>query len=336
MTHNRDSKLIGKRLAGEMTPEELKEFDHLIAGDDSFRREYELLKRYWKEKEEPYAGADKLLSAIKKRATIDETEATNSAIPKKGRSLWILRVAAVVTLFSVATIAYILLSQRIQPQDIAWKLLRTPAKLTSSVTLPDGTRIMLNSETVLKYQANFTAKNREIWLTGEAFFHVAADTARPFIVHTEKFDITVLGTSFNVKTYPNDPVEETTLIEGSIALTLKSSGDTRLTLKPGDKLLLNDKGYQLGSQTSYGNENGTIMETAWMNHKLIFKDQPFDLLANSLSRKYGVSFIFKNEKLKTALFSGEYEKEDLMQVLRSLQLITPFQYTIRNNSVLIY
>lgn len=340
MTEDKYTELLGKRLSGEITPEELKEFNFLLDKDDSFRREYELLKSYWEEEAKPAESIDRIFQTIKERTDLSEAASDKAEVIKElntgnNRSTVWLAAASVVLLLLAGT-AYILLKRynSTESELITWKQMKTPSRLISSVTLPDGTRVTLNSESHLRYPEKFGEKAREVYLDGEAFFEVSKNIDRPFIVHTEKFDITVLGTSFDVKSYKDDPVQETTLLQGSIKF--EGKGGEAIVLKPKEKIIAGNGKFTVASQTYYRGQNGEIVETAWMSHKLLFKDQSFELLANSLSRKYGVNIRLKNDALKQATFTGEFEKESLKQALFSLQLVTPFRYETKENTVYIY
>jgi len=196
--------------------------------------------------------------------------------------------------------------------------------------------VTLNALSTLSYPKNFIGKTREVFLSGEAFFDVAKDHNHPFIVHTNQSDIQVLGTAFDIKSYKNDPQFEATLFRGSIQATLKDNPTVKVILKPTDKLLIQHISYSLTKETYFDDSNTLNIETAWMNNKLVFKNEPFEQLANSLERKYGNNIFFKNDVLKSIKFTGEFEKEDINQILLSLQIVTRFNYKISGNNIYIF
>ena len=115
-----------------------------------------------------------------------------------------------------------------------------PAGQRASLILADGTTVWLNSNSTLKYPANgFHSKNRKVTLEGEGYFEVAHDEKHPFIVETEKYDIRVLGTTFNVSAYPNSDMFETSLIEGKVTV-YQPSTQHEVTLKPHEKVEAKD------------------------------------------------------------------------------------------------
>ena len=342
MEEERFTELLAKKLSGDITPDELAEFNRLIAGNTSFQKEYELIRSYWMQDDEPYDNMVGILEKIKQRAGItDIDENTVSVIeihsPKNSR-LWLRNIAA-------AAIAIIALSAcfyffRIyspgHPVSARLTELKTNNGSIAKIRLADGTLVTLNALSTLTYPKNFTGKTREVFLNGEAFFDVAKDHSHPFIVHTNQSDIQVLGTAFDIKSYKNDPQFEATLFRGSIQATLKDNPTIKVILKPTDKLLIQHTSYSLTKETYFDDSNTLNIETAWMNNKLVFKNEPFEQLANSLERKYGNNIIFKNDLLKSIKFTGEFEKEDINQILLSLQIVTRFNYKISGNNIYIF
>ena len=106
------------------------------------------------------------------------------------------------------------------------------------LTLPDGTMVWLNAGSRLSYGKNYNTATREVNLTGEAFFDVAHNTQKPFLIHTARIDVQVLGTSFNVKSYPTDRTTEATLIRGSIEVSIKDRPSEKIILRPDEKLVV--------------------------------------------------------------------------------------------------
>ena len=106
------------------------------------------------------------------------------------------------------------------------------------LTLPDGTKVWLNAGSHLSYGKTYNAATREVNLTGEAFFDVARNSQKPFLIHTARIDIQVLGTSFNVKSYPTDRTTEATLIRGSIEVSIKDRPSEKIILRPNEKLVI--------------------------------------------------------------------------------------------------
>jgi len=339
MTEERFTELLGKKLSGEINAEELAEFSKLISSNEAYRKEYESLVMYWQQDEKPYDRIADIFEGIKSRTDIPEREAKASVQVRRMKSQFSLvqKIAAVLFIFIVSAGIYKVFSGKFSDKvETEWKQLETPSRLLSSLHLPDGTKVTLNSGSVLKYPVAFKGNNREVFLTGEAYFEVTRDHKHPFIVHTDKMNIRVLGTAFNVKSYMSDRTEEATLIRGSIQVTFPDNPNEKVLLKPTDKIVLKDSNYHLEKQSYYNQQDSSIMEILWMTNKLAFRNETFETIANQLSRKYGVKIVFTNNGLRDLKFTGEFEKETLNQALFSLQLVTPFRYRIKGNNVYLY
>jgi transmembrane sensor len=232
--------------------------------------------------------------------------------------------------------------------------LSIPMGSKSKITLSDGTKVWLNSGSTLKYPSVFLANKREIYLEGEAYFDVTHDKERPFIVNTSEIHIKVLGTKFNVKSYPDENLIETTLVSGSIEIEAKQQGEKTkrlLRLEPNQKatfsrttnnLLLTEitepekiEPLPVGN-IHVAREVNTEIVTSWKDNKLVFNRERFENIATRLERWYDVHIIIEDSTLKEYRYTGTFEKETLEQALYALKLASPFEYTIDKNNILIY
>jgi len=220
----------------------------------------------------------------------------------------------------------------------------------SSIKLPDGTIVRLNTDSRLTY-LNFTAgKNREVTLIGEAYFDVAHDSSRPFIIHTGKINIKVLGTSFNVRNYPQDKELETSLIKGKIEVSLDSRPEDIITLKPTEKLIIAKEQDELSTATkvtnnidnkvvltsiTYLRHDSLVAETSWLNDKMVFVNQPLDKIAIELERKYAITINFKDEKVKKYRYTGVFENVSLEKVFQLIKYSKNINYKIDDKNIVI-
>jgi transmembrane sensor len=226
----------------------------------------------------------------------------------------------------------------------------TPAGSRTSIVLPDSTEVWLNSLSTLTYTtAAFNSGRREVSLVGEAMFKVKHDPLHPFLVHTKNFDVTDLGTVFNVQAYPEDNNAQASLISGSIEVITKGSNSKKVTLVPNQRIIIrNDNKSRLAPVRSAEIVNEPTIkpillspqlsmapDTAWLVNKLIFTDESFYDLALQMQRRYNVVIYFRNEKAKSYKFAGRFEDEDLDDALKELQAIAPFSYTRSNNEIYI-
>lgn len=186
------------------------------------------------------------------------------------------------------------------------------------VELSDGTRVWLNANTMFDFPVDFVRQERVVKLRGEAYFEVAKDAKRPFIVETEGTRTRVLGTSFNVKAYPDERYERTTLLEGSVEITLAESTGTpspRMVLEPGMQAR-----WETGSRSLSVRAVDAEDAIAWRRGEFLFTEEDIQVVLQTLSRWYGVEFVSTDEKLETYTFSGMMSKDDKLG--ETLEILT--------------
>ena len=193
--------------------------------------------------------------------------------------------------------------------------------------LPDGTKVWLNQSSVLKYPRAFEGKERHVYLDGEAYFEVARNHEKPFMVKSPAMDVRVLGTSFNIKCRPDNSFAETTLIEGEVEVKDKSDKG-RITLLPGQKAVLN---------RVTGRMQVKQMEIVWHNDLIPFEKSSIFQIAAALERFYGVKIILSPDVDSTNTYSGVLKKKDNIEsVLNSLRNSIPFNYKkVDDNNIFI-
>lgn len=222
--------------------------------------------------------------------------------------------------------------------------------------LPDGTLVWLNAGSKLHYENDFNGRTREVRLEGEAFFDVAKQPHRPFIVHTSGIDIRVLGTAFNVKSYPEDKTVETTLYRGLVQVSRQEDITKKsIQLRPNEKLILpkqaakeeeklsdekTDWTNQLPASFTITHIDSTKkeserIETAWLYSRLEFRGDSFEELAPKLERWYNVTIVFADEKVKQLNVTGSFEKETVEQAFVALKEAFPINYKINNREILV-
>lgn len=259
--------------------------------------------------------------------------------PGQGILQSVLKIAAVVA------IAYLLggfTMYLIQPkpqQGISESkeiCVKAPLGSKTEIELSDGTKIWLNSGSEVHYPPIFDRNKRDIYLTGEAFFNVQKDKEVPFFVHTDDVDIKVLGTSFNVKSYPEEDLVETTLVEGLININKKGSSRV-LQLKPNEKAtFIKDINNRERAEQFVVTENiDTELYSSWRSGKLVFKREKFGDLTLKMERWYNVHITVENDKLFEERVTGVFENESIEQALEALKISVPFSYKISKNNITI-
>lgn len=227
------------------------------------------------------------------------------------------------------------------------------------LTLPDGTMVCLNAGSQLNYDSNMLKKDiRSVTLSGEAFFDVAKDKDRGFVIHTDRIAIRVLGTAFNVKAYPQDKITETTLLRGSVELTVNNKPYQKIVLKPKEKFALIDdtqtdmplsKPGRPQPSHSANKEKLVIQdivpvevydkeyvkEVSWVEDNFVFQNETLEELAPKMERWFDVQIEIDNARIGALHFTGIFHKETVEQALLAMQLIQPFKFKITDNHVYI-
>lgn len=208
-----------------------------------------------------------------------------------------------------------------------------PKGSISQNILPDGTIIYLNSGTEIKYEEPRSGENlRQVYINGEAWFDVAKNKKRPFIVHTPYYSVKVLGTQFNVKCYEDDETVATTLEEGSIQVlnSEKFKLAENVTLIPGEQILFNKT-----ERTISKRNVDTNIFTSWRKNKLIFLDMTFGELVKLLERKYGVEIEVADKSILKEHYSGTIKNETITEILNIVQNTHPIKYEVKGQKIVI-
>jgi len=232
----------------------------------------------------------------------------------------------------------------------------TPLGARSIIRMPDSSQVWLNAGTTITYCQDYGQKDRVLNLTGEAFFKVAKDSLRPFIVNTQGIVIHALGTRFNVKAYSDEKTISTTLEEGKIDVRIVGMADNKnVLLKPKDKLIFHkeikefekyvesseDKiDTQANNPVNTKNINilsdvRTELYTSWKDSRWIIDREPLSSLAPMLERRYNIKIIFNDEQLKKLKFTGTIENETVDQILNALKLTSPIEYKINKDTLML-
>ena len=210
-------------------------------------------------------------------------------------------------------------------QALKYNTLRVPVGGMYQVTLPDGTKAWLNSETSLKYPERFDGEQRIVELEGEAYFEVTK-SVKEFIVKTNTANITVLGTQFNVSAYKNDSYFSSTLVEGKVRLSSESSLNS-VILAPSQRAVLNHNG-----TTFNVNQVDPEIYTAWKEGKFYFERERLDNILTRVSRWYNIDVVFENDYLKDQTFTGVVLKNKTIDnLLDMISKTTRINYTITKN-----
>jgi len=242
------------------------------------------------------------------------------------KSEW-LRVAAIVLI--TLSLNYIYRQYLGDSKELAMSIVSVPAGQRTNVTLPDGTNVWLNARTTIRYPEKFSTHNRTVELEGEGYFDVVKDERRPFIVKTDKYDIEVLGTKFDVEAYPDEEKFETTLMQGSVKLTSQAFPSHHVTLKPEHKASLKNGRLEVSKVVNY-------KPYRWKEGLISFKDESFLTIMKDLEKYYGFKIIINNQNLLKYSYTGSFRQTDGVDyALHVLQNDISFSYQKNNETQII-
>jgi len=374
-------------LAGEATPEELEELEWAFQANPDLRRMARLLhelrqsppKGISEEEEQQmlqrglqrFAKPPIRSLPVIKRVSAGDAEAgpIGAVVPRgagsgRGARLFPRVVAAAAVLLVVITGA-IFYSRTVAPSSAVSTGPTAVAAARGSkkfMQLADGSKLWLNAGSRIVFSSGFATGNREMTLEGEAFFDVKHDERYPFIIHTGRLDVMVLGTTLNVRAYPGDSTMETTLINGKVEIDVPGDAQASIILHPNEKVTIPMGRTTLPAErpdsaitgqaanTPITNmpvkffrrpiepdrTDGTITETSWVSNKLVFRQEALVGMATRLERWYDVKIIFDNERFRNDTLSGTFPEEPIGDVMHALQITAGFHYRIDKDTVHIW
>ena len=243
----------------------------------------------------------------------------------RSRILTMITLAAAILLIPVLSLFLVTYfgGQHYYADSLSDLEIEAPAGSRMNFELSDGTKVWLNHGSKLKYPYHFGGENRKVFLTGEAYFVVAKNKKSPFVVSTDRLNVKVTGTSFNISAYPEDSFVSTTLIEGKVILYDNRNSRLIKELVPNECLKFDIKA------NKYSLDSGNIEKyVVWKDGILLFKNDPVEEVARKLARWYNVDVEITNEKVKEYTYTATFSDETITQVLELLSLPTPVSYKL--------
>lgn len=215
-------------------------------------------------------------------------------------------------------------------EDIKNNVLNIPKGKSYSLVLSDGTKVWINSESSVEYPIVFSKDKRVVKVVGEAFFDVKEDASRPFIVETSGYQVKVLGTKFNVKSYSDDLVSATTLVSGAVDI-LSNKLKESISIKPGQQFTINSISGAVDVK-----EVDTDIYTSWIDNRLKLDQMPLNEIIKLLMRRYDVDFYFSDETAKNELFNGVVPLNDNLNViLWQLSKVSSLSFEIEGDLIIV-
>ena len=215
-------------------------------------------------------------------------------------------------------------------KEIGYNTVNVPYGGTYTVELCDGTKVYLNSGTTLEFPSRFDGKVRSVILKGEAYFDVARNVSKPFVVEVDEMKVKVLGTSFNVKSYVDEPGVYTTLVEGSVAIL--RDGQPEKKIKPGEQAY-----YNKGVGTLSIAEVDVKEFTSWKDGVFYFKDIALEEILRIVSRWYDLEVFYMNQGAKSVIYSGKLPMYSSVEdVLRKFEISGDVRFELKGRTLTVF
>jgi len=366
--------LVSKKLAGEASAEELNELEGLLRSDPDMHYALQNITDLWNLSAPADNEADdafnRHINRLKNAGVEwDQPEETHSqpeftyTQKRSHKTLVVVSIAAAVLMIASIYWYNSVTKRPVSSRPFAThetdekNIVSTRNGSKTNITLPDGSKVWLNAGSKLTYNKDFGGEMREVDLSGEAFFEVVPSISSktsqkiPFIIHTRHIDVRVLGTAFNVKSYPGDKETETSLVHGKVEVLIHDRPDQKIVLHPNEKLVvmneevnkpdtgkkssLNNQPFVSLSKLTYTPTDSLVVETAWVQNKLVFDNESFAEIAVKMERWYNVQFEFRDAGKQAMRLTGSFENETIQQALDYMSITAPFHYSIQGNKVII-
>lgn len=268
------------------------------------------------------------VSMLEKMKKIDEEKAfhklSRQLFRDRRQAIWktLQKVAAVlfIPLLIVSVFYYVNGISKLRQLSSVYQTIETPPGMRSSLVLADGTKVWLNSGSTIRYPL-YPGNERYVEMKGEVFFEVKKDKSRPFIVNAGDVSIEVTGTSFNCRAYADDRVISTVLVEGSVKIS--HPGSDEMLMKAGELVEYSKADHRM---VRYVTDPEKYI--AWKSGKLMFRDDPMDVVIQSLERWYNVEIKVVDKEILQYAYTATFENETLEQVLHFLKLSAPIRYSV--------
>lgn len=311
--------LMMNDFSGRLTPDDRQLLDQWVDENRENQHKYTEQKKLWN-----------LFTLHQKMQKIDEKRAyqkvaTRLFAPKKYNFiLQLQRIAAILLLpvLIVSGLYYFAAQNQSKDYSAVYTTTETPLGMRSSLILPDGTKVWLNAGSKLSYPVIFSDKFRAVSLNGEAYFEVKKNKKWPFWVSAGNMNIVVSGTAFNCNAYPENNEIQTVLVEGQVTV-MNESATVSKELQAGELAVFSKRTQQISRI-----KTDSQKYIAWKNGKLVFKEDPMNLVVEKLERWYNVEFDIKDKEISEYIYTATFMDESLDQVLKMLSLSAPIRYSV--------
>jgi transmembrane sensor len=286
-----------------------------------------------------------LRDGIERQVSLKELllEKSVPAPVKRSPVRWYAYAAAALVLIAAGTVGVFKLNRKPAPYLQAYEY-ATSAHQHKTIILPDGSIVLLNENSHLSIGREFDPFHRTISVSGGAYLNIRHDAAHPFTVQTPQYKIRVLGTVFYVNAYPGERTQETGLISGKVEIVTDPS--KHIVLKPNEKFVL-ASGNAGSKEKILENKAGRVVALdtdsltecpvgmAWTRNKIEIHNESFVRIGQKLEACYGLKIIFADDVVKGYHYTATFDGETILNVLQSMQLSYPFNYSVGENSIVI-
>jgi transmembrane sensor len=331
MNNNRFLELISRKFSGEATTEEIEEFNEMMSLDSAATERLNILEQFWNQHRATHVPVEGDFEKLKLK--FDPPLNDVHLISKRLNKRFFFKVTAAASVLLIAGSLLFIKRNVNSTRQLSLVETKNSPGAKSNITMSDGTRVWLNTDSKIQYPKKFSGNTREVYLEGEAFFDVTKDAAKPFIIHLTNGTIRVLGTSFNVRAYKNEKMIEASVATGKVAfIPIHKSGTTKDTVF----LTRNKKlRYLLAKEQAIVEPTVSKDDIAWIGGKLVFKAMSFDEISFELERTFGKKFIFLSDSARQFRLTGSFQNNSLDEILFYLSKSAAFTYSINNNEVMI-
>ncbi|WP_143307158.1 FecR family protein [Chitinophaga vietnamensis] len=331
MNEERFVLLITRKMAGSAAPEELQELEALLEAHPAWKERYQHLVHYFTD--QPNLAAEQTELALQRTLSRIRAQQEAGPVMKPVRNhYW--RWAAAALLLLAAGGAWFFFGKAPAPGIAANVQAHHNGKATRSfMELADGSKIWLNASSTVTYPPKFKGNTREVSLEGEAFFDVASDPRRPFIIHLKNGTIKVLGTSFNIRAYDNEPVQAA-VVTGKVAFISRYHQENRAS----DTILITPD-----VKVTYAYDQATLVkdhtigaeEKAWTEGRLIFRNATLEEIGATLERSFNKHVVFDANAPREYRLTGAFHNNSLEEIMYYFSRSKAFHYHITDSTLVI-
>lgn len=321
--------LLDKYLAGECSVEEKNRVDEWISHVNRDGNEWTTMSEH---KRHQYLKAiyKNLTDKIRETPNLVGTSNVGNISNKRSYRLsFILAAASILILIGVGGVLFsIISSKRVQPQT-NYISISTSVGIVKEITLADSTHVWLNAMSSLHFPQDFGNKNREVYLNGEAFFEIAHDPDKPFIIHTQHTITRILGTSLNINAYPSENDIQVTVVSGKVEV---NTDNNNVILHAGQAAVCSKTDNQLIKK----NITKAADYALWRSGTLVFHHTPLSEVIRTLQRVYNMEFIVENKAIGKYQLSGHFDvHQSVKMTVRAICLSVDANYSIKDDTVTI-